>query len=371
MALLSWLLTLWQWAVAWRFPLHQRLVNDGAAKAVTVLKPLKGVDSKTAECLQSWLAQRYPAEVQILFGVASANDPVCKLVGELLRKNSKTNAQLVLCPQDLGANAKVSTLVQLMPLARHDLIIVSDADVWVPDGFICEVAGPFRDPALGLVNCFYRLAGPANWAMRWEAFAVSADFWSQVLQSKSLKLLDFALGAVMTTTRLQLAKIGGFESILDYLADDYQLGNRIARSGGRIALSPVVVECRNAPMSWREVWSHQVRWARTIRVCQPLPYFFSQLQNATLWPWVCALWQPRGPILAGACVCLLTRMAAAFYCERKMIGRSDFASLWMAPVKDLLQTVIWAGAFFGNRIQWRGQSLEIGSGGKLNRRQFG
>src|SRR6185369_5879846 len=119
--------------------------------------------------------------------------------------------------------------------------------------------------------------------------AINADFWSQVLQSRSLKPIDFALGAVMALRRQALNKIGGFAALSDCLADDYQLGHRIARCGYDIGLCPVVVECWSEPMGWKAVWKHQTRWARTIRVCQPVPYFFSMLSNPTLWPllWLC------------------------------------------------------------------------------------
>jgi len=186
-----------------------------------------------------------------------------------------------------------------------------------------------------------------------------------VLQSQALKPIDFALGAAMTTTREQLARIGGFAALADYLADDYQLGRQIAQGGACLALSPMVVECRNVPMNWREVWSHQLRWARTIRVCQPLPYFFSQLQNATLWPCLWALWQPTAPVLGVVAACLLTRMAAGYYCEQKLTGRRNLNALWLALIKDLLQTVIWGLAFFGKQIDWRGQSFEVLAGGQL------
>ena len=188
------------------------------------------------------------------------------------------------------------------------MILVSDADVRVPPDFLANIVAPLRDeswadsplpadgahgvtrPNVGLVNCFYRLANPSTTAMRWEAVAINADFWSQVLQSQSLKPLDFALGAAMLVRREALAEIGGFQSLADCLADDYQLGHRIAKNGHRIALCPVVAECWDAPMNWRDVWKHQLRWARTIRVCQPLPYFFSILSNATLWPLLWLAW---------------------------------------------------------------------------------
>jgi ceramide glucosyltransferase len=362
LALLSWTLTVWQWVVAWRFPLHQRATQPAWAPPATVLKPLKGVDEKTEECLRSWLDQQYGGEMEILFGVASATDPVCELVRLVI--SHKKNARLVICPEELGANAKVSTLIQLMREVRNDMIILSDADVWVPQDFLAELVASIKEPNVGLVNCFYRMAPSTNLAMRWEAFVVNADFWSQVLQSLSLKPMDFALGAVMATTRAHLEKIGGFETLADYLADDYELGHQIARFGG-IALCPFVVECRNGPMTWAEVWAHQIRWARTIRVCQPVPYLLSQLQNGTLWPCLWAAWQGSTFAFAVAAGLVGTRMAAASYCEQKLTRRWDFNSLWLAPLKDLLQIVIWALAFFGNRITWRGQRFLVRRGGRL------
>ena len=244
-------------------------------------------------------------------------------------------------------------------------MVISDADVRVPHDFLGQLLAPLRDPQVGLVNCLYRLANPSNLAMRWEAFAVNADFWSQVLQAQSLQPLNFALGAVMATTRAHLASIGGLASLVDYPADDYQLGNRLARSGARVELSPAVAECWTAAMTWREVWGHQLRWARTIRICRPVPYFFSLLSNATLWPLVWLLGQPTWPAAAGCAFCLMVRMGAGFYFEAKLTRRRDFNSLWLAPVKDLLQAILWALAFTGNHVTWRGERCRVQAGGQL------
>ncbi|HZQ48562.1 MAG TPA: glycosyltransferase, partial [Verrucomicrobiae bacterium] len=131
-AVLSLLLTLWQWVVTWRFPLNQRVEGRQFAPPVTLLKPLKGLDDKTMDCLRSWLKQDYSGAIQVLFGVASPEDPVCALVRELIQESPGCNAELVICKESLGVNAKVSTLIQLQRLAQHDVIVVSDADVFVP-----------------------------------------------------------------------------------------------------------------------------------------------------------------------------------------------------------------------------------------------
>ncbi|HXR45960.1 MAG TPA: glycosyltransferase [Candidatus Limnocylindrales bacterium] len=370
LALLSLALVLWQWLAARHFPLHHQVADPSFTPAVTLLKPLKGCDETTAVSLQSWFNQKYAGSVQILFGVADTNDPVCDIVRELIKKNPGRDIQLVLCSESFGTNGKISTLIQLERSAKYELILLSDADVRVPPDFLVNAVALLRDDKTALVNCFYRLANPVTTAMRWEAVAVNADFWSQALQAVSLKPLDFALGAAILVRRKALTEIGGFKSLANCLADDYQLGHRLAEKGHRLELCPVVVECWDAPMNWRDVWHHQLRWARTIRACQPLPYFFSILSNATFWPllWlVISLTSAAAlcaPLTAVACwlirICLAQNLQRRFTPERKLVS-----PFWLVPVKDLLQVALWLGAFMGNTVEWRGQRMKLRGDGTL------
>ena len=368
LALLSLGLTLWQWAVARRFPLHQRVAKPRSSPGVTLLKPLKGCDAATTACLRSWLEQDYPGAVQTIFGVASAEDPVCAVVRTLLGQFPKADAQLVVCGPLTGTNLKVSKLMQMRPLAKHDVLVISDADVRATPDLLANIVVPLEDSGVGLVNCFYRLANPSTMALQWEAVAINADFWSQVLQSQSLKPLDFALGAVMATRARHVQEIGEFASLADCLADDYQLGKRIAGRGQRIVLCPVVVECWSEPMDWQAVWKHQLRWARTIRVCQPLPYFFSILSNATLWPLLYLAFNPAKPALFLALICWTVRVATALNLQ-KILTRAPAPWYYsgMVPLKDLLQTAIWLLAFLGNRVEWRGELMRLRPDGTLVR----
>ena len=368
-----------------RFPLHQRVAPPTVMPGITLLKPVKGCDTTTADSLQSWFDQNYAGPVQILFGVSTTADPACNVISDLIQKNPAHDARLVICGESLGTNRKVSKLIQLARLAKHELILVSDADVRVPADFLVNIVAVLAPSdaekaivpppgqaknEIGLVSSFYRLANPTTPAMRCEAVAVNADFWSQVLQAASLGPLDFALGAAVLVRRQALDDIGGFNSLANYLADDYQLGHRLAEKGHRLALCPVVVECWNAPMNWREVWQHQLRWARTIRVCQPLPYFFSILSNATFWP---LLWLVIALVLPvslcsslAAMVCLLIRVCLAQNLQRRFTPEKDLVcSFWLVPVKDLLQGALWLGAFLGNTVEWRGQQMKLCSDGTL------
>src|SRR5207244_3557069 len=197
-------------------------------------------------------------------------------------------------------------------------------------------------------------------------------------------------------------EIGGFAALVDCLADDYQLGHRLARRGYRVAISPVVVECWSAPMGWMAVWKHQLRWARTIRVCQPVPYFFSILNNATLWPLLWLVAQPAWLSFSFFVGCLLCRVASALHLQSRLLAGPHLAfhppsslsvhppsslthsasrtgsglassfvlrpssfPCWLVPVKDLLQAALWLLAFLGNRIEWRGQRLRLRRDGTL------
>ncbi len=370
LALLSFALVLWQWLAALRFPLHQKQSPAVNPPAITLLKPLKGCNETTKDSLRCWLAQTYGGHTQILFGVADAGDPVCLVVQQLLAEFPGQDAKLVICGESLGRNAKVSTLIQLERLAKYALILASDADVRVPSDFLEQIVTHLDDPEVGLVNCFYRLANPLTPAMHWETIAVNADFWSQVVQSTTLKPPDFALGAVMLTRRSALAEIGGFTALADVLADDYQLGRRLAAKGHRIALGSVVVECWDAAMNWQEVWHHQLRWARTIRVCQPLPYFLSILANATLWP---LLWLMTDCLVnhhhvfsAVAAGCILGRILIAWDLQRRFTpDRKLISPHWLVPVKDLLNFLVWFNSFLSNTVIWRGQRMRLRSDGTL------
>ncbi len=370
LALLSLALLLWQWLAARRFPLHRRIQKPSFCPSLTLLKPLKGADETTEQSLRSWFEQTYPGPVQILFGVASGQDPVCTVVERLIREFPVVDARLQVCGLLTGANLKVSKLAELEKLAKHELLVISDADVRVPPDLLSNAVAPLEQTDVALVNCFYRLANAGNLAMRWEALAVNADFWSQVLQAQTLKPLDFALGAVMLTRRGLVRELGGFEALADCLADDYELGHRLAVRGHRLALCPVVVECWSSPQTWPDVWKHQLRWARTIRVCQPAPYFFSVLSNATLCPLLWLLLAPSRHSAIFLAICLLTRIAVALHLESLLTGKRAADGIryaWLAPIKDLLQTAIWALAFLGKTVEWRGEKMRLQRDGTLVR----
>ena len=336
---------------------------------MTLLKPVRDADPHLDSCLESWLTQDYPGPVECLFAVQSPDDPACEVIRSVLARHPTREARLVLCPDQAGPNAKVAKLAHIESIARHDYLVLSDADVLAPVDLLRQVVAPLEDSNVGLVNCFYRLANASTPALRCEAVGINADFWSQVLQSRCLREQSFALGAVMAARKSDIAAIGGLRTLVHHLADDYHLGQRIHALGRRIVLCPVPVDCWTPPADWGTAWSHQLRWNRTIRVCQPIPYFFSILGNATLWSLVHlggalearqALW----PAIAG----MVWRSSIGQLLYARMSARPN---RWIAPwwvwIKDLQAGLLWIASFVGNQVVWRGDRFTVGTDGRLTR----
>jgi ceramide glucosyltransferase len=333
---------------------------------ITVLKPVKGLDRETRACLASFLIQDYQP-YQVLFGVADATDPVLPLLEELRREAPIGRLEVILCPQTLGHNPKVSILRQLEPRARYDLLVVADGDVKVGPGFLGRMAAALQEPGVGLVSCPYR-AGRSNSLGSWlEALTISADFIPSVAVAHYVEGIRFALGAAMAFTRKALAGIGGFAALADYLADDYQLGWHIHQAGFQVKLLPYVVETVNPRLSFRDYLAHQLRWARTYRVCRPLGYFAYGITHAMVFSLALGLASGLAPWALGLVAATLALRLGLAWCSEVVClrGYLTLPALLLLPLKDLLAFFLWLSSFLGNKVVWMGRRFRLTRQGLL------
>ena len=239
---------------------------------VSILKPLKGTDPEMYESFRSHCLQDYP-EYEIIFGVSDPDDPAIECVKKLQREFPDRRIHLMVCPGILGANVKVSNLAQMLTETRYDRLIVNDSDIRVRPDYLRRVTAPLADLRVGMATCLYRGAASPTMGSRLEALGISTDFCPSVLAARQLEGgIRFGLGSTLAFRRAELEKIGGFASFIDYLADDYELGKRIAGLGLRVDLSDVVVETFLPPYRLREFLAHQLRWARGVRDARPRGY---------------------------------------------------------------------------------------------------
>src|SRR5262249_14638377 len=237
-ALLYWILCL---LAAHRFFSVPRTERPNQMRPATILIPLYGADYEAYENYRSFSSQLYP-EHQIVFGVANPEDSAVPIIRKLQADYPESDIHLSICGDVHGQNLKVSNLINMMPLAKHEVIFIADSDVRVGPDYLKSLVPILNDEHIGLVTCLYRSGMSSGFANRLEAVGISSDFCAGVLMARMLEGMRFALGATMATTKTALARIGGFESVSDYLADDYRLGNLMWRAGLKVSLSHYVVD---------------------------------------------------------------------------------------------------------------------------------
>lgn len=329
-------------AIAGALRFRSRIVVPDYQPPVSILKPVRGRDQQFFEAIRSHAVQQYPV-FELIFG-AAPDDPAREDIERLRREFPALRIQLLDSTSD-APNGKVGSLEILAAAARYEVLLVNDSDIVVESDYLQRVVGLLGDPDVGLVTCLYRGRG-ASLPSKAEALGIATEFTPSVLVARLVSSGGFALGSTMAFRATDLKAIGGFAAIREYLADDYQLGARI----GRVALSDVVVETNLGAGTWADVWKHQVRWSRTIRVSRTAGYFGYVVTQLTFWC-LFANWRMA---LAGLAVRLLT---ASFYTEAKLLP--------FVPFRDLFGFAVWAAGMTGNTVEWRGIRFRLTRDGRM------
>ena len=319
------------------------------------------------QSLRTHCTQQYP-DYEIVFGVNSPDDSAVEAVQALRREFPGQRIQLVTCDQVIGSNRKISNLAELERAAQHDVLVVNDSDIRVPRDYLSTVVAELEAPNTGMVTCLYYAVPSRGIWSRLESLGIGTDFMPGVLVARQLENgLRFGLGSTLAFRKSDLRRIGGFEAIADYLADDYQLGARMASSGLKVELSRTIVATFLPDYDTSNFLSHQLRWARTIRSSRPGGYAGLLLTFTLPWALITLIAARMSAWAIGIfAIALVLRLAAAVVSATWVLrDRSFFGSAWLLPFRDLLAPLIWIAGLFGNKIVWRGQVFRL-SRGKLH-----
>jgi ceramide glucosyltransferase len=330
---------------------------------VSLIKPVHGIDFGSVENFESFCRQNYP-DYEILFAVNDEYDPAVPLIRATAAKFPERNIRLISGAPQIGANKKVNNLIELNRAARHEIVILTDGDVRVLPNYLREVVAPFADPKIGAVTSFYRGIAQRNLAAELEALGAASDFFPGVLVAEWMEGMTFALGASIATTKSWVAKIGGFESIADMHSDDYELGHRIAKAGGKVVLAHELVWTMYPAQSARGFWNHQVRWLRTVRLSRPLSFLGLIFTHGLPWAAAAALVAPTKWIAAAYLVAyLVLRLVMAWVVGvRAVADETVRTQLWLIPFRDAIHFVIWLASFASNKISWGGEEFTMREG---------
>jgi len=340
-----------------------------SSASVSILKPVKGLDPGMYEAFRSHCQQIYDGEYELIFGAGSLEDPAVQAVERLQREFPQRSIRLVICPERLGTNGKVSNLIQMLPQAKYEYLLVNDSDIRVSPHYLDRVMRQFTAPEkkpVGMVTALYR-GHIAKWTLGsvLEALGISTDFQAGVLMARLVERgLHFGLGSTLAVRRGALAAAGGLEALIDQLADDYEMGARIAAAGYAIRLANEAVETSIPEYNLSGFASHQLRWARTVRdsrrwgyagllFTHTLPLALANVLASGVSFW--SLWL--------LCLAFFLRVGTALQVGAGVLGdRQVLQNLWLLPLRDLVGFGLWVWSFAGNTIVWRGERFVLKKG---------
>jgi ceramide glucosyltransferase len=301
----------------------------------------------------------------VIFGVADHCDPAIATVEKLLREFPQTDLRIVIDRRLHGSSRKVSNLINMMALARYDVLVLSDSDIRVNRDYLHSVVAPLLNPGVGIVTCPYRGRPRAGFWPLLGALFINDWFIPSVRVAAMTGSRAFASGATIAIRRDVLARIGGFRAIANELADDFRLGELTRRLGLRTVFSEVVVETNVTEDSFSALVRRELRWLRTIRALQPLGYVFSfitfGLPVAAIGALVARGSSPALVMLA------ITAFARIMLHLKTRSATSPKLQLMILPIRDLLSLGLWAWAFLARRVHWREAQYVISRGGSVRR----
>jgi ceramide glucosyltransferase len=348
---------------------RRKLVAEFAPD-VTLLKPVKGVDPRMYAGLASHCRQQYAGRFEIVFGVSSLDDPAVGEIERLRVEFPECAIRLVECRERLGTSGKVSNLVQMLREAQYAHVIINDSDILVSPRYLTRVMECFSDPQVGMVTAPYigrtaeKRPAMTVWS-RLEALGIATDFIPGVLAARLLEGgIRFGLGSTLAMSRVALAKAGGLEPLVEYLADDYEMGERIAKAGYRVELCSEVVETTVPAYTFRGFRDHQLRWARSTRDSRKLGYVGLGITYAVPWAMMTcvasgfALWS-----FSLLSVVALARVAVALSVGVGVLGDGQvLRDLWLLPLRDFFGLGFWAWSYAGDTVVWRGERFRLRDG---------
>jgi ceramide glucosyltransferase len=327
------------------------------------LKPIKGVDPDSYENFASLCKQDYP-DYELVFCVDAENRETIQVLERLQRDFPERTIRILLGSGRVAANDKSAKLARLVAEAQHEILVINDSDVRARPDYFKTVVAPLADPAVGAVTLPYVPLEEHTLADELQSVGMFSDFYAGILVARLLDGVKFALGPTIVTTRSQLARFGGYESIENRPGDDLLVGRLIAEQGSRVELLPYAVETVADFSSFKELFYKRLRWIVVMRHMRPLGHFGLAFTQGLPWTLAAAAVSPSKQIAAlylGSYVflrSLLTWLIGGYGLRQRGMWRK----LLLIPIWDAMAFVIWMISFTRRSVRWRGSQYYIRNG---------
>ncbi len=339
-------------------------IGDGPAPDVTIVKPLSGAVPGLRDSLEGFCRQDYPGRIQIVFGVHDGADPAVAIVRAVQRAHPDIDIDLVIDATIHGVNRKATNLVNMAARARHEVLILSDADIVVDRAYVRTVAAALSQPGVGLVSCLYVGQDDGTLWSRLSAMAINYRFLPSAILGKAARLAEPCFGATIAIRSETLGRIGGFAAFTDHLADDYEIGRAVRGLGLKIAIPAMTVSHICDESSAAELTRRELRSGRTVRQIDPLGYAGSFITYPLALVLIAAtLLGPTPIMLALVASVIAVRIAFKLVIDAATGARAG--AWWLIPLSDVLSFGLFVASFAVNRVGWHGTHFRVSREGAL------
>jgi ceramide glucosyltransferase len=347
------------------FPSEQGQATNTNQPPVTMLKPIYGLERNLERNLRSALSQDYP-DYQVVMSVQRLDDPALPLLRRLEQEYGPERATVVAVQSEPVVNGKVQNLENGLSAARHDILVISDSDMFTPADYLARIAAPLRDADVGYVCTLYKGVDARSWYEQLELLTYNAEFIPSSVFAYRTGASGLCLGASVALRRTTLEAVGGLASLADYLVEDYELGRRILERGQRMVLLPYFVDLTVDLDSAKSWWRHQIYWDQNTRAARPVGFAASVLTRAVPFALLYAalrLFDPLGLLILLAAIAV--RLGTAAGNALLLRDRATLRALWLLPLRDLAGLLFWVLAMGKRTFVWRGYEFELARGGRI------
>ncbi len=334
---------------------------------VTILKPLYRCEPGLFENLESFCLQNYPGAVQIVFGVHDDADPAVAVVQALQAKYPQLDTAMAVEVVSQGANAKVSNLISIMAVAKHDTLVLADSDIAVQPHWLAQVTAALQRPGVGIVTCLYTgevVKGDNSLWSKLAAMGTSYDFLPNVVVGTALGLASPCFGSTIALRRKTLDDVGGFAAFADCLADDYEIGRAVRAMGHTLAMPALGVAHTAVEPTFMDLFRHERRWRHTIHRIDPAGNLGSIVTFGFAFAVLSLLALGFAPVSLAA---MAATLSARLLLKHRIDGLfGTYAGpFWLLPLRDLLSFAVFVQALFGETVHWRGARFDIAPSGAM------
>ncbi len=330
----------------------------GALPAMTILKPLAGLEPELEANLRTFCDQEYP-RFQVIFCAQSVADPALEIARRIRASMPLSDIAVIDGGGAHVLNPKIENLLGAVPSATGEILVVADSDMRVEKDYLLRLARAFEEPAVGAATTLYGARATQPVIARLGAMFVNDQFTPSVLVAMALQPLRYCFGATMAVRKHVLDEIGGLQAIGATIADDYVLGDLVTRRGYRVALASAIPLTLVSEETLGALLTREIRWARTIRAVRPFGYVGSVVAFPMTWGLLNLIFAPAAlAAVALLLAAVLVRVAVHAWAHRalRIPGR---AAPWLVPLREALSVLVWAAGLVGKSARWRQDDVRI------------